>query len=146
MKLHHLCLSLLLLPAAMFAENLSGTYSVHGYDPSSVPPQYQGLITIQSVEATAIAPDVRPDHYYDILWTYSDFQSISGRGVRKDDYLAIEFVGVEDPSYAGVQLYKIEDDKHCHHDHDHDSYLKGPWVLRQGTTIGQERLTKINFN
>lgn len=143
MKLRHFCLSLLVLPAAMFAENLSGIYSVHGYDPSTFPPQYEGTVTIQSVEATEVAPDTHPDDYYIIHWSYTDFQSITGKGVRKDDYIAFEFTGDQDPSYTGVQLYKIkEDGDHCHH----NLSLNGPWVLREGTYIGQEKLKKIHFN
>lgn len=142
MKLHHLWLGLLIWPAAMFSENLSGIYHVHGYDPSSIPPEYEGYVTIQSYEATAVAPDTHPDDYYIIHWTYSDFQSITGQGVRKDDYIAFEFTGDTDPTYTGVQLYKIKEykEKDCHH----DLSLKGPWVVKTDTYIGQEKLSRIN--
>lgn len=144
MKLHHFFLGLLALPSAMFAENLSGTYAVRGYDPSTIPHEYVGSVVIQSVEASVVAPGTHPDHYYIIKWNYSDFQSITGKGVRKGDYIAFEFTGDIDPTYTGVQLYKIDEDsgEHCHH----NLTLKGPWVLKSETFIGQEKLTKVHFD
>ncbi len=73
-----------------------------------------------------LQPDTHPDDYYIIEWHYSDFQSISGIGLRKHDYIAFDFTGNEDPTYNGVQLYRIEEgDKEHHH---HKLILEGPWI------------------
>lgn len=142
MKLRDLCFGLLMIPSAMFAVNLSGTYNVNGYDPTSTPPEYVGSVVISTFAAAAVAPGTHPEDYYTIEWTYTDFQSISGIGVRKDDFIAFDFTGEEDPTYNGVQLYQIKED--CNEHGRHSLILKGPWIVQGGNEIGLEQLTKVH--
>ena len=107
----------LLAPISGLFAHITGTYHVHGGDPSNHS-SYTGTLVIG-----------QEGDVYTASWTLSDGSS-TGTGVRKDDSLAIVFVGVDATGapISGVQLYEI-----------HDNVLKeGPWVFYQDSSKGFE--------
>ncbi len=126
MNLKSLLASLLLFPICLFA-GISGNYTVSGFDPT-LNANYTGTAVITSAPATVGTGTV-----YTIVWTYTDFPTIIGTGVRKGCYLS--FVYTEEVTGItpfGTQLYKIDGNK-----------LKGPWILFGDTRIGLETLKKV---
>ncbi len=108
---------LVMLPLSFLFAGISGTYQVHGGDPSDGS-TYTGTLVIEKV-----------DEVYTASWMLSDGSS-TGTGVRKGDNLAIVFVGVDanNNPLTGVQLYKIEE----------NTLTSGPWTIYGSTTKGFE--------
>ncbi|MFI0434804.1 MAG: hypothetical protein ACH350_03615 [Parachlamydiaceae bacterium] len=116
MKILTALTSCLLIPLSSLFASVSGTYHVHGGNPSEGT-SYTGVLVIE-----------KDDEIFHATWQLSDGSS-TGIGVKKDDHLAINFLGVDanNEPILGVQLYKI-----------YEHGLEGPWAISGQTTKGVE--------
>lgn len=106
----------LCLPLSSIYSGVVGTYHVNGGNSDGT--TYKGTLVVK-----------KSGEIYQSHWELSDGSS-TGTGVRKGNYIAFDFIGVdsEDNPLFGVQLYEIGK----------GGLKRGPWTVNGEGTRGYE--------
>lgn len=112
-------------PTVQTEEDITGTYSCRGEDPSSK--------TIYEGKGTLIKQGDR----YEMLWNYSDGTNFKGSGILRNNVLSIIFAQNKKDrkrqvSGIGLQVYEVE-----------GTHFKGNWIFLGSDVVGIENCTKV---
>lgn len=121
MKKALLSMMLLLFPMINLFADITGEYTLTGFDPHENKP-YTGSANI-----------VKDGEVFKIHWKFSDGSKAHGTGVHENQAVSFVFQTTDTPKpNLGVQMYHVLEGE-----------LKGPWVYQGGEKVGHETLTKV---
>ena len=112
-----LILLVVLIPVAVSAADITGTYDCQGTNPGGKG-NYKGTVVIE-----------KPGDAYKVTWSIAG-QTFNGVGILEGDQFSVGYTDAA-KSWFGVIVYKVK-----------GNTLTGPWAVYGSGNMGSETLTK----